>query len=515
MPTNLQIVWFKRDLRVADHAALAAAAGRGPVVPLYIVEPELWRQPDASGRQWRFARASLDELRQRLARLGQPLVVRVGDAVEVLAALHAATPLAAVHSHQETGNGWTFARDRRVAAWLRAQGIPWHEYRQHGVVRGLRGRSGWVGQWEALMNAPRVAPPAALAPIDIDLGALPRRPSDALADDPCAEQAGGRRAGVALLRSFLDERGERYHREMSSPLSAEASCSRLSPHLAWGTLSMREALQATRARRAALADLPTAERGSWPRAMAAFDSRLHWHCHFIQKLESEPSIEFRNVNRGFDGLREGDFDVARFDAWATGRTGWPFVDACMRSLAATGWINFRMRAMLVAVASWHLWLHWRESGLHLARLFTDYEPGIHYAQVQMQSGVTGINLPRIYNPLKQSLDQDPEGGFIRRWCPELEALPTALVHAPWRADPAALRRCSVVLGRDYPQPTRDHEMAAREARERFARWRREQPDLRELSRAVLEKHGSRRRGPVRRRAPRQSAATVRQDDLFT
>ena len=147
----LQIVWFKRDLRTVDHRPLMEAIKRGPVLPLYVVEPELWQQPDTSERQWLFCQESLLDLQRALAEFGQPLVVRSGDVVDVLERARRLFGIGALWSHEETGNGWTYQRDKRVAAWAKQQDIPWTEIPQFGVTRRLKSRNGWAKRWEAQM----------------------------------------------------------------------------------------------------------------------------------------------------------------------------------------------------------------------------------------------------------------------------------------------------------------------------------------------------------------------------
>lgn len=478
------LVWFKRDLRVQDNPVLAEAAARGGrVLPLFIVEPDGWAQPDASARQWRFVAESLVALRADLAALGAPLIVRVGPAVDVLAGIVAATGIRTVISHEETGNGWSYARDRAVAARLRALGVVWHEVPQTGVVRRLKGRDGWAARRERVIRAAQLPAPPGLRGFDLDPGAIPDARDLGLPFDPCpGRQKGGRPEAEAMLASFLDSRGQTYRRAMSSPLEGALACSRLSPHLAWGTLSPREAAQAATIRKRQA----QGTREGWSGAMTSFEARLAWRDHFMQKLEDEPALEHRCLHSAYEGLRADD--ATRRAAWEAGETGFPFVDACMRSLNATGWLNFRMRAMLVSFASYHLWLDWRATGPHLARMFTDYEPGIHWSQMQMQSGTTGMNTVRMYNPVKQGLDQDPTGAFTRQWCPELRDLPDAHLHTPWTWDGAGR-----FLGRRYPVPVIDLVQAGRVARERV--WAvRSGADFRAEASRIVEKHASRKDG---------------------
>ncbi len=470
----VQVVWFKRDLRTCDHAPLALAAAAGPVLPLYIAEPQYWALPDASVRQWHAVRGALDELSRRLEAVGAPLAVRIGEVVPVLARIHRAVGITRLLAHEETGNGWTFARDKAVHRFCREAGIAFVELPQFGVVRGLRDRDRWGPAHHAFLAAGVVPEPGHLTPVP---GAVPGRLPDAadlgLGADGCDHpQPGTRAEGMAQLESFLAGRGATYRRAMSAPESGARACSRLSVALATGALSIREVLHRLHQARGS-ARVP-------PEAIDSLVSRLHWHCHFIQKLESEPALEHRSAHPLHDAARRPTApDDSRLEAWATGRTALPFLDACMRSLVATGWLNFRMRAMAVSVACHQLGLDWQAVGTRLARLFTDYEPGIHWPQVQMQAGQTGINTPRLYNPVKQGLDHDPDGRFIRRWVPELRGVAGAMIHTPWLVD-------------GYPKPLVDPQEALRVARDRLTAIR-AQPGYRTISERVYQRHGSRAR----------------------
>jgi len=479
------LVWYKRDLRVEDHAALCFGASLGAVLPLYIAEPEYWALPDTSARQWEFVAETLDGLRRDLAGLGAPLVVRVGCAVEVLARLCKQNAVTRIVSHQEVGNSWTFARDQRVTAWARAAGIEWTELPAGGVRRGVLGRAGWDAARAGYAEGAVLAAPALRMVAGIEPGVIANARALRMAPDLCPHrQMGGRVQGVALIDSFLAQRGLAYRRSMSAPLSAERACSRLSPYLAVGALSAREVEQA------AVAQLAAKPGPDWAANLRAFQSRIAWRAHFTQKLEHAPQMERVAMHKAADTLPGRMAQGAVFDAWAAGQTGLPYLDACMRYLAATGWINFRARAMLTSVATYHLWLDWRAVGHVLARRFTDYDPGIHWPQIQMQSGMSGINRLRIYNPIKQGLDQDPLGSFTRRWVPELASVPDEFLQTPWKWPGA-----QGVLGRRYPEPVIDVAGAARVARAAMGGLR-QSPSFAGDAAVLIENHASPAQNPL-------------------
>ena len=485
------IIWFKRDLRINDHAALLEASkSNAPVIPLYIIEPGYWKQPFASRRHWHFIHDCLTDLNIALENLGQPLVIKVGGACDIIKSLHLEHQIGAVYAHEETGNMWTYQRDIAVQNLCKDNGIALHEAPSNGVVRRLCSRDDWSGIRNARMSEKIRPKPVALSPFSLcKSDALPNKNDPMFGTIPIGKvQKGGRKHAVADLRSFLNHRSHAYLYHISAPGLSEFHCSRLSAHLAWGTLSVREVAQSIVKCRA---QLSPEEKKSFGRNLTAFGSRLAWRCHFVQKMEDQPEIETHCMHSAFEKLRVQEHNEAYYQAWAYGQTGYPFIDACMRNLAAEGWITFRMRAMLVSFASYQLWLDWRVIGHHMARLFTDYEPGIHYSQLQMQSGVTGINAMRVYNPIKQSIEHDSNGTFIRKWVPELRDVPNGYIHEPWTWEKTLIDNTDFTLGRDYPAPIVDQSISARIAKQKITAVRNGK-DFQLAANAVFLKLGSRK-----------------------
>jgi deoxyribodipyrimidine photo-lyase len=479
----LQVVWLKRDLRLHDHRPLYEASLRSPgnVMVMFIAEPTIWQNGDLSVRHLQFVEQSLAEMAEGLMNAGIPLYTAVAEMEQTLTAILERFGPFRLLAHEEHGTPHTYARDLRVHRWMRMRGLEFTEYAPFGVTRRLPSRDQFQVLWEQKMGEPLLPAPSfsgahrewpdELRPLRraLDFAELRDVPGIPLQSG----QRGGERLAQATFADFLRDRCARYQSHISKPYDAMHSCARISAYLAWGNLSMREVVQRTR-------EMLQSTTVGRRRHLEAFLSRLHWHCHFIQRIEDDADIAVRTMNSAFEGLRGEDEEI--FQRWLEGQTGFPLIDAAMRALAQTGWLHFRGRAMVVSFICNTLMHDWRRPAQALAQRFLDYEPGIHFSQVQMQAGTTGFNTIRIYNPLKQSMEHDCDGRFIKLFVPALRALPSEQVHEPWKHVDVNM------LG--YYSPIVDLTEANRIARERL--WSvRGRTKATSETQQLLDKHGSR------------------------
>jgi deoxyribodipyrimidine photo-lyase len=443
---NRTIVWFRRDLRIADHAPLYRAALRGAVIPVFVFDRALLHHPETAVARVAFMLECLRSLDQDLRDRGGRLILRFGDPVEVLPALIQETQADGIYAHIDFERIYGRVRDARLNQELANQNLKIRWFEPSATVPDLIPYPDYRDLWYADMSADRVPVPGQVqVPPEIISEPLLKLKELGLKPDGKLVPPGGTQAARQLLQEFLEEKSDRYYWQLSYP-SAEATTG-LSPHIKFGAISVRECFQTARR-------LERSPDERVRRSCKQLISRLRWGNGFAQRFRYLPQLELRSLYSVFD--QEGwQFDEELYRAWQEGQTGFPIVDAAARCLQATGgWkeLNFRSRALYSSFLSNLLGMDWRFGALHFMRHLIDGDCPIDHYQWAMQAGVTHCvdkTWTRIYNPEQSAVDRcDPEGAFIKRWVPELKNLPPACLGSP-------------ALIKNYPAPILDYKKARR------------------------------------------------------
>ena len=473
MKEPINIFWFKRDLRLLDNGPLNnAVSQKEKLLLIYCFEPSLKKNRHYSTKHWNFIKESINDLNIFLKNIDTHIHTYNKEITDVLKEIQEKFIVKKIFSHNETGLNVTFERDILLKEFCQNNSIQWEEEINNGVFRGLKNRKNWIKKWRDHMKSPVVL----FKGEKNDFINIKKKQNFKVKDSKIL-QKGGVSSGIKYLDSFLDSRHTKYQNNISKPEASRTSCSRLSPYMSWGNISTRYAWQRAKEQ---------IQNGKSKFQLNGFTSRLRWQAHFIQKFEMECQMEFRSVNKGYQNLVK-PINKKFISAWEKGKTGYPLVDASMRCVVETGYLNFRMRALLVSFLTHHLWQPWQSGVIHLARNFLDFEPGIHYSQFQMQAGETGINMIRIYNPTKNAKEHDKEGVFIKKWIPELKKIPTPLLFEPWKMSLIDQETYECKIGKDYPNPIVEISETYKYAASKL--WSiKSHPKVKEESSRILQKH---------------------------
>ncbi|UTI66477.1 DNA photolyase family protein [Paraconexibacter antarcticus] len=464
-PSATALVWFRRDLRVHDHPALhTALAEYERVVPVFVLDRALVAGRYASPARTAFMLACLRELRGALKERGSGLVLREGDAADELVALAEETGASAVLWASDVGP-YAMARDQRVREALADAGVDARPQPGNFCADVSKPRTGqgrpyvvFTPFWKAhqrlerraVHGAPRKMP---ALPSSLATGTIPSLENLGLEDDvpePVTEagEAAARRALTAWLAGPIERYDER-HDDLTGGTSV------LSPHVRWGTLSVREMEERAAARGGAGAD--------------AYCRQLAWRDFYAHVLLLHPGNTQQAFQARYRELRWAD-DADGFEAWKAGRTGFPLVDAAMRQLDRTGWMHNRARMVVGSFLTKDLHLDWRDGERWFAHKLLDGEPLQNNGNWQWVAS-TGVDpapyFRRMFNPTTQAQKFDPDGTYIRRWVPELANVSDRRIHEPWRMSDDEQAAAGCVIGEDYPAPIVDHKAERLHAMERY------------------------------------------------
>lgn len=478
MNSSSNVFWFRNDLRLADNPALKALLRRDQsLVPVFIYAPEEeapWSQGSAS-RWW--LHQSLRSLEASLERIGSRLVIRRGPTLESLRALVKETGATRVAWNRRYEPA-VIARDQRIEESLRAEGIEVDSF--NGALLHepwtVQNRSGKPFQvftpfWKSCLAkpdpddalpAPRKLNPPPSWPKGLNLEALELEPRIPWAAGLKAAWQPGEAGARAAMTRFLGEAFDAYAAQRNRP--DVAGTSRLSPHLHFGELSPRQVWHGLR-RVAAKRQLPTARwRGSQYLTEIGWREFAH---HLLFHFPHTPTEPLRAPFRQFRWRA----NAAWLEAWQRGKTGYPIVDAGMRELWTTGWMHNRVRMIVASFLVKDLLISWTEGARWFWDTLVDADLAQNTLGWQWTAGCGADAAPyfRVFNPVSQGEKFDPQGDYVRRWCPELARMPDKWTHQPWSAPTSVLAEAGVELGRDYPEPIVSHAIAREVALEAFRR----------------------------------------------
>jgi deoxyribodipyrimidine photo-lyase len=455
---NRTIVWFRRDLRIADHAPLYRAALRGAVIPVFVFDRALLHHPETAVARVAFMLECLRSLDQDLRDRGGRLILRSGDPVTVLPQLVRETQAEGIYAYLDFERIYGRVRDARLNRALEQAQMKIRWFEPLATTADLIPYPDYRDLWFADMRRDLIpAPSRVQVPDTVTSEPIPTLADLGLMADQKSIPPGGTASARQLLHNFLTEKTDRYYWQLSYP-GAEVT-SGLSPYIKFGVISVCECYHATR-------QLDQSPDTRVQRSRQQFIARLRWGSGFAQRFRYLPQLEVRSLYQVFD--TEGWlFDEDLYQAWQAGQTGFPIIDAAARCLDATGgWqqLNFRIRAIYASFLSNLLGMDWRYGALHFMRHLIDGDCPIDHYQWAMQAGVTHCvdkTWTRIYNPEQAAVDRcDPKGEFIRRWVPEVAHLSAAELGLPTRQ-------------KDYPAPILNYKMARQHRVQQLEQQRRQ------------------------------------------